>query len=386
MKSLPLPLLLFLFLFACQPNQKETSNAANDSNQNNTTLPATDKVDESLEKQNTIVQLSIPDTSYVTAKSGLRVRKQPSLDGDRIGVRPFGKKVLITHKTGIPLSVQDEGKTINGEWMGIESRLVSQGKVETVTGYIFSGFLSDKQPEHAAVNLIHFNGIQQRQGIGGIVIDNEKLPRRPYDFKLDANDTLRLYKDDLKTVSIIASHWFLQSGNKRYLSPENKDCPFDYSSKRIFHSNELGLGNFPYVKEIKDGFALLGLLCGESVWVKLDELPDYAKFQSHIEVFQDQPNGGGWEKGYTYIGSNNVLRTSPELNAKAIVNKIPPDYEIHLLGPIKNNWAKVKVKQAEHIFGEMYYEKSIYKKTWEGWMMIVEPDGMPLIEPHIFGC
>ncbi len=390
MKNLLLPFLV-VFLIACQSNQTDSS-----TNTRATNIVQTDKTEattrdetinnKAVEQEVKIVKLATPETAYVTAQSGLRVRKSPSLEGERIGVRPYTKKVLITHKTGIPLSVQDDGKTITGEWVGIESRLVTQGKVELVTGYIFSGFLTKEQDKSASVNLAHFNGIQQGQGIGGIILEAEKLPLRPNNFKLAPNDSLRFYKDDLKTVSSIASHWFLLYGGKRYLSPDKKDCPFDSTSKRMSFSSELGLGNFPYVKEIKGDFALLGFVCGEAVWVKLNELPDFAKFQSHLEIFQGQPNGGGWEKGYTYLGTNNVLREAPDLNAKAIVNKILPDYEIHLLGPVKNNWAKVKVKQAKHIFGEMYYEKSIYSKTWEGWIMLVEPDGMPLMEPHIFGC
>lgn len=375
-----LPLLL-LFLIACQSNENQSgatnkvkTGVNNGSDQNiKATTPITQK-------------LTTPDTAFVNAKSGLRVRSQPSLEGERIGVRPHGKKVLITEKTGITMTIKDDGKEVSGEWVGIESRLVTKGKVETVTGYIFSGFLVKEQPTTHGVILANLNQTYGRKGIGGIIYNPEKLPMEKQKYLLSGKDTLQIYGDDLKTVQTIASHRFLVGGNRRFIKGDYRDC--NYGRKdRVHFSHDLGLGNFPIVKEIKNGFAFLGNYCGKNIWINLSELDtDFVNFKNYNEIFEDNPIGGGWEKGYSYVGPNKVLRSSHSLNSKAILNNILPEYEIHLLGPIKGNWAKVKIKEAKAVFGEMYYQKSIYGKTWEGWIMITEPDGTPLMEPHIFGC
>jgi len=367
-----------IILIACQSNQSEPKTA-----EPSPTTP-TDRLPDA-PPQPTTTKLNPPDTAYVTAKSGLRVRNQPSLEGERIGVRPYGKKVLITERTGLAMTVQDEGKDVNGEWVGIESRLVTKGKVETVTGYIFSGFLSDQRVVSEEVVLANLSGNRSYMGIGGLVPNPDSDRARPREGIIAADDTVRIYAADLKTVTAIASHWFLRTGNRRYIQIDKSNCP--RTRNRVAYSSELGVGNFPYVKSIKDGFAYLGDICGKPIWINLEELnSDYASFKSHIEIFEANPNGGGWEHGYTYIGPNKVLRANPDIASKAIVNKIPPGYEIYLLGPVKNNWAKVKLREAKQIFGEMYFEKSVYGKTWEGWVMIAEPDGAALIEPHIFGC
>ena len=374
-----LPILL-LFLLACQSN--ETTSNSNPA----TNLSAPKSIVQlEKEKKPSTKKLAIPDTAYVNAKSGLRVRSQPSLEGERIGVRPYGKKVLITERTGKTMTIQDEGKEINGEWVGIESRLVSKGKVEKVTGYIFSGFLVKKQPTNHGVILANLNSNYSQQGIGGILMDLENLPIEKQKYFIRGKDTLQLYGDDLKTVHTIAAHQFLTSGNRRFIKGDFTNCL--HSKPRIRFSHDLGLGNFVLVKEIKKGFAFLGNFCGKNIWIKLAELDtDFVSFKSYAEIFESKPIGGAWEHGYTYTGPNKVLRAQPSLSAKSILNTIPPDYEIHIVGPVKGNWAKVKIKEAKHEFGEMYYRKSIYGKTWEGWIMITEPDGAPLMQPHIFGC
>jgi len=254
-----------------------------------------------------------------------------------------------------------------------------------VTGYIFSGFLTDEQPLDNGIVLANLNSVYPHEGIGGIITKLEGVPRFDADDKNTKFDSIKIYTDDLKTVHDIATYHFLQSGNRRYIRGEYHNCL--HGENRIKWSLDLGLGNFPTVKEIKDGFAFLGNFCGENIWIKLGELNhQFAKFQTHLEIFEANPNGGGWEKGYTYIGPNKVLRAAPSMDAKAILNNIPPEYEIHILGKAKDGWAKVKLKEAKHIFGDMYFKKSIYGKTWEGFIMITEPDGAPLIAPHIFGC
>lgn len=372
--------LLLLILMACEPGQQTQTKDSSPST-------AAEVISTKENEIPTPTKLSTPDTAYVIAKSGLRVRSKPSLEGERIGVRPYGKKVLITERSNIKMTVQDEGKEVSGEWLGIESRLVKQGKVEVVTGYIFSGFLSKERVLSEAVNITYFLGNQAKKGIGGLVLKNSRMMRRPNLSELAADDTVRLYDADLKTVHTFASYWYLNFASKRHVLLKDKNCVPHLDKNRLRYESELGMGNFVYVKEIKEGFAYLGELCGKAVWVNLAELDkDKVSFRSHSNIFAANPKGGGWEHGYTYVGSNKVLRAEPDLEAKALLSNIAREYEIYIIGSVKNNWAKVKVREAEQVFGEMYFEKSVYGKSWEGWIMITEPDGTPLIEPHIFGC
>ena len=123
----------------------------------------------------------VQDSGYVSAPSGLRVRNEPSLEGERIGVRPFGKKVRIIERTGIELVVKENGKDLAGEWVGIESRLLQNGELATVTGYVFDGFLvKTKAAIKTAIPMdIKIEKLQtvfnQNAGIGGLIPNRENL-------------------------------------------------------------------------------------------------------------------------------------------------------------------------------------------------------------------
>lgn len=69
---------------------------------------------------------------YVAAKSGLNYRDKPN--GKVLGKFPLNSYVNVIENTGITHQVKDGGKTIKGEWVGVEK--------DKDTVYVFSGFLS----------------------------------------------------------------------------------------------------------------------------------------------------------------------------------------------------------------------------------------------------
>ena len=82
------------------------------------------------------------DRMYVIAESGLTVRDKPTLESNKIFHLPNNSMVLISKKTGVNLTIIDDGKEINGEWIKIYSFDNSERY-----GYVFDGYLSNEKPE-----------------------------------------------------------------------------------------------------------------------------------------------------------------------------------------------------------------------------------------------
>jgi len=382
-------LYIAFLLFACQSSpeiEKEASVVESSTMEKNT--PNTNNSNPDTPSTNSAF-VAVRDSGFVSAPSGLRVRNAPGLKGERIGVRPFGKKVRIIERTGISLTVKENGKDLTGEWVGIESRLLKNRKLEKVTGYVFDGFLvknkediQDAIPADIKIEKLQtvFN---QNAGVGGLIPDlGNLIPNKRKDFEVS------LYGKDRKTIIGKASYEFFRGGNYRRYSdfkhPEN--CAYT-DAPRMSASSELGLGDFLRVHDQQEDFLFLGYICHQPVWVNSNELDaNMVEFKNYLEIFKAFPKGGGWEAGYTYTGANKVLRDAPNLKAKPVLNNILPDYEIYLLGEYRGHWAKVKIREAQHNFGEMYFSGTDYGEEWEGWIMIVEPDGTMLMAPHIFGC
>ncbi|MEO1514564.1 MAG: hypothetical protein AAFV95_06110 [Bacteroidota bacterium] len=69
---------------------------------------------------------------YVSANSGLIYRAAPK--GKPLGKFPLNTQVKLLEKTGVVEKIQDGGKTVEGEWVGVENG--------SDTVYVFSGFLA----------------------------------------------------------------------------------------------------------------------------------------------------------------------------------------------------------------------------------------------------
>jgi len=73
---------------------------------------------------------------FVSAKSGLNYRKEPK--GEIIGKFIYGQKLQIVEHTNIYQTIKDNNKSINDEWLGVKT------EADTLTKYVFGGFLSEK--------------------------------------------------------------------------------------------------------------------------------------------------------------------------------------------------------------------------------------------------
>ena len=76
------------------------------------------------------------DVYYVDAPNGLIVRDAANKKAKRIGKFEFGTKISLINRSGQSLNVKDNGVSIKGEWVEVKD------SIENISGYVFSGFLS----------------------------------------------------------------------------------------------------------------------------------------------------------------------------------------------------------------------------------------------------
>jgi hypothetical protein len=82
------------------------------------------------------------DRMYVSAENGLNIKEKPSFTSNKIRHLPNNTMVMISKKTGIKLTLKDNSKEINGEWIKIYSFDENNRQ-----GYVFDGFLTFDKPE-----------------------------------------------------------------------------------------------------------------------------------------------------------------------------------------------------------------------------------------------
>ena len=88
-------------------------------------------------------QVSAQEILYVHADNGLIIRKEPTRKGEKTGKLDYGASVRIVQRTNFPLSILDDGETINGVWVEIEDLGQSYPKKK---GYVFDGYLKEDAP------------------------------------------------------------------------------------------------------------------------------------------------------------------------------------------------------------------------------------------------
>ena len=81
---------------------------------------------------------------YVTAKSGLRQRTEPSVHSDTLELLPYKTKVNVLNETDIKIDLYDDGKLIKGRWMRIK---YENQFIPGLSSYVFDGFLSKNKPK-----------------------------------------------------------------------------------------------------------------------------------------------------------------------------------------------------------------------------------------------
>lgn len=159
-KSIAIVLILILS-FSCRNSIKQSENQ-----------PKTE------EKEPDFSNTKVLKTAYVTAKSGLLYRTEPQ--GAVIDKFPYGSALEIIEFTGNKMEVEDEGKTISGEWVGV--------RLDTRKVYVFDGFLGDvskiKQQEnnHFRIELPEIKGITF-DTISNTLLDSIRTTKIPSQIK-----------------------------------------------------------------------------------------------------------------------------------------------------------------------------------------------------------
>lgn len=75
---------------------------------------------------------------YTVAKSGLNVRVMPKLGMPKVTTLLYLTEVEIIAETGVELSIQDEGKTLSGQWIEIQFKDENN---RTKSGFVFDQFV-----------------------------------------------------------------------------------------------------------------------------------------------------------------------------------------------------------------------------------------------------
>lgn len=155
--------------------------------------------------------IAAQEIKYVNAENGLFLRTEPNREANRIGKLVYGSKVEIINKTGIALSVVDNGITVGGEWVQIRDTKTSN------RGYVFNGYLSsNKINRRMPINLDKFILLVDMEDTCCLVISDVK------------KDTLNIHLDlgynpFEKKITIRQSKWkkveiFQKQSNSVYLS------------------------------------------------------------------------------------------------------------------------------------------------------------------------
>lgn len=121
--------ILLLTIYSCK---EETSTNLQD---DNTAVTISEIVTNNYSLEDTAIEVQDPVYKYVNAPSGLNFRDAP--DGEILGKFPLNLRVQIIDSTGIYKTVQDEAKTLTGEWVKV--------RVDQTSGFVFSGFLTDQE-------------------------------------------------------------------------------------------------------------------------------------------------------------------------------------------------------------------------------------------------
>jgi hypothetical protein len=152
-----------------------------------------------------------------------------------------------------------------------------------------------------------------------------------------------------------------------------------------------GLTSWNYIKvyEKKKNFLRLFKSKYENrpFWINRKDLRDEIQYYSYDQYYLHFLSGNeGWTKGYSWCGGHDFLYAEPDVRSEKIY-EFPAAGNIFLTGVRDGDWVEVKVKELEHIFGEMYYSGDDHRwHTWKGWIRLSDEDGHGNLEEIILGC
>lgn len=187
MKKL-LNLIILLFIILSFLNCKDTRSTKNQQSENK------DDYQNHIE----VISKKIDNTifHYVTAISGLSVRKQPDINSEKISTLDYGTPVEIIEETRQTFQVKENTKTIDGKWVLIDSKETTR-----IKGYVFDGFLTTENPmpyrlSNADLNSTH--SYNKNSDIDKYLI-LELISKKTYeDLKHRRNSFIAIRKDTLE--------------------------------------------------------------------------------------------------------------------------------------------------------------------------------------------
>jgi len=108
-----------------------------------------------------ISTVSSQKIKFVNAVSGLVIRDAPNKNAKRIDRLNYGVSVNVVSETGIKISINDDNKVINGQWVEITR------PKENKKGFVFDGFLTSevvsKGKESENFYITEVDSLQQRK-------------------------------------------------------------------------------------------------------------------------------------------------------------------------------------------------------------------------------
>lgn len=144
-------ILIIFFLVSCNRNNRESISQEQYVGNNIFIIETVDI--EILETENVIensdtleISADLPRIMFVTAEAGLRIRSEPSVQGDIMGLFLHGSRIIITERSETIDTIGD----ISDYWFRINDYRFPEG---WVTGWVFGGFISNVFPENLPIIL-----------------------------------------------------------------------------------------------------------------------------------------------------------------------------------------------------------------------------------------
>lgn len=311
---------------------------------------ATDQKTEKIEKQVEISKpkelpknsdekkIEIPkhyEHKFVIARSGLNYRDLPK--GKVLGKFSLNTHLKIIEYTKIQDQIDDGGKIIKGEWVGVEN-WISNKKTDTV--YVFNGFLSDSYVESdiklcyassfykeqngnvrtAFLNLSEtYFGNTYNESNGrkeNLILTEDNLTKDT--IRLNNSQTNKFFKFSNISESDKVFIYSINNGNVKTLNV--KDLPVIACINIYFHGEQYEKSEFDYEfgfdleKNSYGDFVFIGKSnpfhngkLTPMIWKKIDNQYFPKKFNSNIIKDRRRWRFNGMESGQSYKFSTNNL-------------------------------------------------------------------------------
>lgn len=141
--------------------------------------------------------------------------------------------------------------------------------------------------------------------------------------------------------------------------------------------------SIPFVEQ-KDEFVRI-INADYNYWVSVDEI--YRKGFDLISWYDFLSNYTGDVLGLYALDTALPLKTEPNDQAQTIQMIESDLYNISLLEQGEGGWARVSIeKYKEHPCSAFLDESELIEYTLEGWMKVLDDDGLPLLDYYAEGC